>query len=211
MALPPSNLTSNVPIGRLSVHNYAEAVSTRRHSHDTLDLVADLAGYQPPADAGERAASAGISLTLAGGSDLADVVAFEAAVFPQWVRWFSAGQQDILIARDSAGNIAATLLMDGPGADTVLAPMLGPAAGTIGCVGVAPPLHGRGIGTALLTRASQILGQAGTRACHIGWTTRETFYRRAGYHPWRRYAMFRSLPNHAAPSAHAADSAAGQG
>jgi GNAT superfamily N-acetyltransferase len=163
-----------------------------RHSHDTLDLVADLAGYQPPADAGERAASAGISLTLASGSDLADVVAFEAAVFPQWVRWFSAGQQDILIARDSAGNIAATLLLDGPGADTVLAPMLGPAAGTIGCVGVAPPLHGRGIGTALVTRASQILGQAGTRACHIGWTTRETFYRRAGYHPWRRYAMFRS-------------------
>jgi ribosomal protein S18 acetylase RimI-like enzyme len=66
------------------------------------------------------------------------------------------------------------LLLDGPGADTVFAPMLGPAAGTIGCVGVAPPLHGRGIGTAMVTRASQILSKAGTRACHIGWTSRET-------------------------------------
>lgn len=30
-----------------------------RRSHDTLDLVADLAGYQLPADVAERAASAG--------------------------------------------------------------------------------------------------------------------------------------------------------
>jgi ribosomal protein S18 acetylase RimI-like enzyme len=163
-----------------------------RYSHDTLDLVADLAGYQPPPALSERAASTGISLTLASGSDLAEVVAFEAANFPQWVRSFSAGKEGILIARERAGNIAGALLLDGPGADTVLTPMLGPAAGTIGCVGIAPPLHDRGIGTALVTRASQILAEAGTRACHIGWTTRETFYRRAGYQPWRRYAMFRS-------------------
>ena len=163
-----------------------------RHTHDTLDLVADLAGYQPPPGAGEGAARAGVGLAQASAGDLAQVVAFEAATFPSWVRWFSAAQEGILIARDRAGNIAGTLLLDGPGADTVFGPMLGPAAGTIGCVGVAPPLHGRGIGTALVTRASQILAQAGTRACHIGWTTRETFYRRAGYQPWRRYAMFRS-------------------
>jgi predicted N-acetyltransferase YhbS len=55
---------------------------------------------------------------------------------------------------------------------------------------VAPDRQGQGIGTALVTRASQLLSQAGTRACHIGWTTRESFYRQAGYRPWRRYAMF---------------------
>ncbi len=38
-------------------------------------------------------------------------------------------------------------------------------------------------------RASQILSQAGVRACHIGWTTRESFYRRAGY---QRYAIYSS-------------------
>ena len=163
-----------------------------RHSHDTLDLVADLAGYRPPAAAARRAASAGVSLALAGGGERAEVVAFEGAAFPQWVRWFAAGQEDALIARDSAGNIAGTLLLAGPGADTVFTPMLGPAAGTIGCVGVAPPLHGRGIGTALVTWASQLLSEAGTRACHVGWAASEAFYRRAGYQPWRRYAMFHS-------------------
>jgi len=123
-----------------------------RHSHDTLDLVADLAGYRPPAAAAERVASAGVSLALASEGDLAEVVAFEAAAFPQWVHWFAGGQEDVLIARDSAGTIAGALLLDGLGADTVFAPMLGPAAGTIGCVGVALPLQRRGIGTALVTR-----------------------------------------------------------
>jgi GNAT superfamily N-acetyltransferase len=161
-----------------------------RRSHDTLDLVADLAHYHPPAAAARRAVRAGISLAPAARADAREVLAFEAATFPSWVRWFGTGDRDILIARDGAGNIAGTLMFEGPGADTVFAPLLGPAAGVIACVGVAPDRQGRGIGTALVTRASQLLGQAGTRACHIGWTTRESFYRRAGYRPWRRYAMF---------------------
>jgi GNAT superfamily N-acetyltransferase len=161
-----------------------------RHSHDTLDLVADLAHYHPPAAAAQRAARAGISLATAAKADAGGVLAFEAATFPSWVRWFGTGDRDILIARDRSGDIAGTLMFHGPGADTVFAPMLGPAAGVIACVGVAPDRQGQGIGTALVTRASQILSQAGTRACHIGWTTRESFYRQAGYRPWRRYAMF---------------------
>ena len=153
----------------------------------------DLARYRPPPGARERAASMGVTVTRATGADLADVVAFEAAAFPSWLGWFSAAEgRDVLIARDSMGNIAGTLLLDGPGADTVFASMLGPAAGTIGCVGVAEPVQGRGIGTALVAGASEILRDAGTRNCHIGWTTRESFYRRAGYRPWRRYAMFSS-------------------
>jgi len=163
------------------------------HSHDTLDLVADLARYHPSATAGQRAGRAGITLATATSSDAGGVLAFEAAVFPSWVHWFGTGDRGVLIARDGSGDIAGTLLFDGPGADTVFAPMLGPAAGVIGCVGVAPDRQGRGVGTALVTRASQLLSQAGTRACHIGWTTRESFYRRAGYQPWRRYAMFSRL------------------
>lgn len=160
------------------------------HGHDTLDLVADLAGYRPPPGTRDRAASTGITITRATSADLADVLAFETAAFPSWLRWFSEPGQDALIARDSAGNIAGTLLLDGPDGDTVFAPMLGPAAGTIGCVGVAAPMQGRGIGTALVAGASEILRDAGTRNCHIGWTVREPFYRRIGYRPWRRYAMF---------------------
>jgi GNAT superfamily N-acetyltransferase len=164
-----------------------------RHTHDTLDLVTDLAGYRPPLGAAGRAAAAGVAITRATAGDLQAVGAFEAAAFPGWARWFAiARPEHVLLARTRSGFIAGTLLLEGPGADSVFTPMLGPAAGTISCVGVAPPLHGQGIGTALVVRASQILSQAGVRACHIGWTTRESFYRRAGYQPWRRYAMYSS-------------------
>ena len=78
------------------------------------------------------------------------------------------------------------MLLDGPGAYTVYEPTLGPAAATISCVGVAPQMEGRGIGTALVARASEILRDRGAGTCHIGWTVRESFYTRAGYRPWRR-------------------------
>ena len=128
-----------------------------QHSHDTLDLVTDLRRYRPPPGAYQNAATKGITITRPGSAGFAAVLAFEAATFPSWTRWFAVS---------------------------------GPAAGTIGCVGVAAPRQGEGIGTALLARASETLRDAGTRTCHIGWTTRESFYRRAGYQPWRRYAMF---------------------
>jgi len=164
-----------------------------RHTHDTLDLVTDLAGYRPPPGAAGRAARTGVRITRATAADLSAVREFEAAAFPSWTRWFATARPEhVLLARTRSGSIAGTLLLEGPGADSVFTPMLGPSAGTIGCVGVAPPLHGQGIGTALVVRASQILSQAGVRACHIGWTTRESFYQRAGYRPWRRYAMYSS-------------------
>jgi len=74
-------------------------------------------------------------------------------------------------------------LYAGPGPVSVFDPMLGPMAGTIACVGVAGEAQGQGIGTAMVTRASELLREAGTRVCHIGWTTREAFYARAGYTP----------------------------
>jgi beta-N-acetylhexosaminidase len=163
-----------------------------QYSHDVVDMVTDLGSYQPADIIGEREAQREIILTRATRADTDAVLAFETATFPTWARWFQNTGEQILMARDKHGNIAGTLLFDGPGADSVFAPLLGPAVGTIGCVGVAPLLHGHGIGTALVVRASQLLSQAGTRACHIGWTTRESFYRRCGYQPWRRYAMLSS-------------------
>jgi GNAT superfamily N-acetyltransferase len=134
-----------------------------RHGHDTLDLVTDLARYRPPPGACERVGRRGITITQAADADMTGVLAFEAAAVLSWTRWFSRPDGDILIARDRPGNIAGTLLLAGPGAGTVVAPMLGPAAGTIGCVGVTPPRQGHGIGIALAVRASEILRQAGTR------------------------------------------------
>ncbi len=158
---------------------------------DTLDLVADLRGYRPPARAYDGPARSGVTIRQGTESNSGAVLAFETAVFPRWTRWFQAGDQNVLIAWDSEAGIAGTLLFSGPDADTVFGPMLGPDAGTIGCVGVAPRRQERGIGTAMVARASEILRDSGTRACHISWTARESFYTHAGYHPWRRYRMFR--------------------
>jgi GNAT superfamily N-acetyltransferase len=83
--------------------------------HDTLDLVADLPDYRAPAPASRSAARAGVTIMPAAAADLAAVVAFEAAMFPNWTRWFRAGNRDILLARDSAETIVGTLLLDGPG------------------------------------------------------------------------------------------------
>jgi ribosomal protein S18 acetylase RimI-like enzyme len=163
-----------------------------RAGQDTLDLTAELPDYRAPALAPRSPAQAGITIRPAAPADLATVMAFETATFPRWARRFQAGNRDILLARDGTGAICATLLLDGPGADTVFEPMLGRAAATINCVGVAPHLQGRGIGTALVARASEILRDRGAGTCHISWTVRESFYTRAGYRPWRRYRMFRT-------------------
>lgn len=159
--------------------------------HTVIDLVADLRGYEAPAGVGERAGRAGVSIEVMAGPERAEVMAFEAATFPDWVGWFERLDSSVLVARDRAGAVAGTLLFRGPLGATIYEPLLGPDAGTIGCVGVAAPARGAGVGSAMVARASELLRDAGTRACHIGWTRRERFYTRVGYSPWRRYHMAR--------------------
>jgi ribosomal protein S18 acetylase RimI-like enzyme len=160
--------------------------------HTVIDLVADLRGYEAPAGVGERAGQAGVSIEVMAGPQRAEVMAFESATFPDWVGWFERLDSSVLVARDRAGAVAGTLLFRGPLGATIYEPLLGPDAGTIGCVGVAAPARGAGIGSAMVARASELLRDAGTRACHIGWTGRERFYARVGYSPWRRYHMART-------------------
>jgi GNAT superfamily N-acetyltransferase len=159
--------------------------------HTVIDLVADLGEYQAPAGVGERAELAGVSIEVMAEPERAEVMAFEVATFPDWVVWFERLDSSVLVARDRAGAIVGTLLFRGPLGATIYEPLLGPAAGTIGCVGVAAPARGAGVGSAMVARASELLRDAGTRACHIGWTRREEFYARLGYVPWRRYHMAR--------------------
>jgi GNAT superfamily N-acetyltransferase len=162
-----------------------------RFDHTVIDLVADLRGYQAPAGVGERAGRAGVSIEVMAEPERAEVMAFEAATFPDWVVWFERLGSSVLVARDRTGAVTGTLLFGKPPGATICEPLLGPEAGTIGCVGVAPPAQGAGVGSAMVARASELLRDAGTRACHIGWTRRERFYTRLGYAPWRRYHMAR--------------------
>jgi beta-N-acetylhexosaminidase len=160
-----------------------------RFDRTVIDLVADLRGYEAPAGVGERAGRAGVSIEVMAAPERAEVMAFESATFPEWVGWFERLDSSVLVARDRAGAVAGTLLFRGPLGATIYEPLLGPDAGTIGCVGVAAPARGAGVGSAMVARASELLRDAGTRACHIGWTGRERFYARVGYSPWRRYHM----------------------
>ena len=113
-----------------------------------------------------------------------DPRAFEAATFPGWTRWFSAASpEDVMLARDRSGAIAGIPLGHGPG------------AGAIGCVGVAPSRQGEGIGTGLVVRASEVLWGAGTRNCHIGWTTRESFTAAPATSPGDDMPCSPALPN----------------
>lgn len=162
-----------------------------RWDHAVIDLVRDLRDYRPPAGAYERARTAGVSLEVAGERELAAVLAFEAATFPTWLRWFERRDSSVLVARDAEGRVVGALLFRGPDDAFLFAPLLGARAGTIGCVGVADHAQGRGIGSAMVARASELLRRDGTRVCHIGWTVRRDFYVRVGYAPWRRYLMAR--------------------
>ena len=127
----------------------------------------------------------------AGPDPRVEVLALEAANFPDWLRSFRRATSPVLVARDRGGAIVGTLLFRGPPDATIFTPMLGADAGTIGCVGVAAAARGAGVGSALVARASELLGDAGTGVCHIIRTEREWFSRRVGYLPWRRYRMAR--------------------
>jgi GNAT superfamily N-acetyltransferase len=78
-----------------------------RYTHDVADLVADLRGYQFPADALVRAAEAGCSITEADTADTDAVLRFERATFPSWTRWFADGNEGILIARTCCSRARA--------------------------------------------------------------------------------------------------------
>jgi GNAT superfamily N-acetyltransferase len=153
-----------------------------------FDLVADLRGYRTPAGVHERA---GAVVELAAGAARADVVGFEAEHFPDWRPYFERPEARILAARDGAGQVLGALLLEGRESPSPFAPMLGPDTGAIACVGVAEHAQGRGEGTALVARASELLRDEGVRGCHIGWTTRPGFYGFLGYELWRSYRMCR--------------------
>ncbi len=115
------------------------------------------------------------------------MLAFEEANFPEWLPSFRLGWS-VLVARDQ-DTIVGTLIFDGPGPVSRFWRLLGADSAAIACVGVAPPAQGRGVGSAMVARASELLRDAGARLCLIDWVVRVDFYRRVGYEPWREYLM----------------------
>lgn len=159
-----------------------------RIDHVTDDLTQDLATYLTPAGVFDVSSAIGITFAVERTAD--DIIAFERAEFPDWLRYYLDTTEDTLVARDGDGAVVGAALLGGPGVASPFTPMLGDLAATIGCVGVAAAHHGHGIGTALVASGSEILRDRGVRTCHINWTTRASFYESLGYRRWRSYRMY---------------------
>lgn len=162
------------------------------------DLTRDLADYQTPPGTLERIGQQIEIRPTATADEAKMVLAFEQRIFPFWAVYFEMTAQDgryadILAAWDGA-KVVGSLLLDTPDIPG-LAPnavwhlMLGAEMGTIGAVGVDETYRERGIGLAMVARASEMLQARGVRQCMIGWTDLLTFYGRLGYTIWRSYAM----------------------
>ena len=140
-----------------------------------IDLTANLRGYEAPAGVGERPGRAGVSLQVLAERDRAEVLAFEAATFQGgWCGssgwrprcWSPATGRAASWARCCSPARPAP-----PSTSRCWAATPAPSA-----VGVAAAARGAGVGSAMVAGASELLRDAGTRTCHIGWTQRERFY-----------------------------------
>ena len=139
-------------------------------------------------------------IELARPEDAPALLEFERREFSHWLGAFQPTIEvgdfhELLIARDPTTQaIVGSLILYSPLAhpsrfDGFWKKMLGDPLGEIGCVGVAEAAQGRGIGTAMVARASEILKQRGVAAVHIGWVYRVDFYGRLGYAKWQAFHM----------------------
>jgi ribosomal protein S18 acetylase RimI-like enzyme len=188
-----------VPLDRPDAVGFFDALGWAE-SQVVTDLTADLRADGLDEQLARFAAPEGVALAVARPDQRPRIVEFEDAHFPWWSRWFSEPGNDVLVATSGAGEasdagdgddgeIVGTLLLSGPGHASVYWPILGEDSAEISCVGVASSQEGRGVGSAMVARASQELRARGAGTCHIGWAVRTGFYGRVGYTPWRHYSM----------------------
>lgn len=178
-----------------------------QYSETVYDLVQDLSQYTTPPTIYQRMTEQQVTLYTAELADIPAVLAFEGREFPNWLaayeRLVSLGDyNDILLARDQHGQVVGTLLMStsrshAERTDVVWRVLLGPDAGSMAAVGVAEAEHGRGIGIALVARASDLLKASGVRNCYIDWVVLTDFYAKLGYRKWRAFKMAEIMTNYA--------------
>jgi beta-N-acetylhexosaminidase len=184
----PENLSATLPFFRALGWEFDQPV---------YDLVQDLHRYTTPPDIYSRLLDQQIMLATAKQEDIPEVLAFEQREYPNWLPHYErcsrlGDYQDILLARNASGQVAGTLLLYTPQShsertDVIWRVLLGYDAGAMGAVGVSPSEQGRGIGIALVARASDLLKERGIRNCTIDWVEITNFYAKLGYKKWRAF------------------------
>ena len=112
--------------------------------------------------------------------------------YPYWARHFERlPPRCAVVAVDDADRVVGSLLTEcnGFGDPGPWRRLLGPNFGSLGAVGVDLHMQRRGIGTALVVHATQELQSLGVPMCHVSRLVRTSFYRKAGFVPWRAYRM----------------------
>jgi ribosomal protein S18 acetylase RimI-like enzyme len=170
-----------------------------RFTHECHDLTQRLAGCTTPAAVRERGQAAGGVVAPGAEADGPQILAFVAREFPEWLPYYTrvvdlGDYDDVLLARDTIGTILGVLMLYGAWShpernDVRWKTLLGQDAGALGVVGVAEAARRKGIGTALVARASEILREHGAGTGFVGWVWAVEFYARLGYRSWRSYAM----------------------
>jgi GNAT superfamily N-acetyltransferase len=160
--------------------------------HTVVDMIMSAADFHLDPQILARASTAGVRFAYAKKGDAKEVIAYESREHPVWVPYFRARFPDdpgsVLLARDRGGAIVGALLIDLPPRHIGRwSRLLGDDMAEIGCVGIAAASNNQGIGTALVSEATQIVKKAGARIAFLAWTSRISFYSRLGYSVWREY------------------------
>jgi len=188
----PSTLSSALAFLHSCGWTYAET---------SYDLVQDLRGYVSPSTIDRRVDGQRIALEIGAHQHAAEVLTFVARAFPSWEAAYRSvvelgDHADLLLARGDDGHIIGATIMYSPlshpwRVDVRWMTLLGDDAGAIGVVGVAALARRRGVGHALVARASEIVRERGARRYFIGWAWMIGLYGELGYRVWQEYRMSR--------------------
>jgi len=169
------------------------------YAETSYDLVQDVSGYAPPSSVYRRIAAERMTLEIGTPVNVDDVLAFVAQAFPSWDTFYRSvtllgDYADVLFVRDGTGGISGVVSMYSPLShphrlDVRWKTLLGVDVGAIGIVGVAAAARRRGVGHALVARASEIVRDRGARRCVIGWAWMIGLYGELGYRVWQEYQM----------------------
>lgn len=190
----PENLPDAVPF----FHSQGWSFDGETY-HVVYDLTQDLRGYVTLPSVLERVKQQQIYFETIADGQADELLAFEAREFPNWLDAFQRvisldDYDDVLVGRDATGQIVASLIMYTPQSskerhDVLWQAIFGERLGAIGCVGVAEQAQGKGIGLALVARATELLIERGIEHCSIDWVVLTNFYAKLGYQVWRGYDM----------------------
>lgn len=180
-----------------------ESGGFERGEGTSVDVEADLAGFNVPVEAREALASQAAAVRPCLPSDVPDLNRFFKAEFPG--RW----RYDTLHEISSEQGVESgvqVLVVDGQIEGFALTQLAGhtayPIAGCVwhrsmgdhwcglGPIGVSKSVRGTGLGGALLCLALERLKTQGGRSCAIDWTTLTGFYGKYGFRVSREYVPY---------------------